>query len=284
MKPIGLMSSMHKEICHFLDRIEVDHETRIAGTMFRGGTLYDRPVVLVESGMGKVNAAMTASLLYDRFDCGLTAFCGLAGSLKPELLAGDVAIATELIQHDHGDVFETGFRLTQPSIPPNKPSPEAVGYRLSPDLESKVREALKNANLPLLSASELDEGERRPVIHFGRVLTCDLFLDKEHERERLRSRFKAIAVEMEGAALAQVAERFDRPFLVIRSISDMLVETSRLIFPSSRKKRQKMRFALSRLFFRVLKFEAETTSRSRKYGNRAFWVWPWLLASRVVHI
>lgn len=218
--PVGLISSMHKEIRYFRERIQCDRETVIAGLCFAEGVLGGRRVVLVESGMGKVNAALAASLLYDKFDCSLAVFCGLAGSLDPDLLAGDVVIATKLVQHDHGDILEDSYRLTQPSIPPYKPSPESVGYLLAPGLLATVQSVLAGTSLPPLSASELDRGGRKPIIHFGDVLTGDAFIRRTQERDRLQAAFGALAVEMEGAALAQVAERFGRPCLVVRSISD----------------------------------------------------------------
>lgn len=220
MRHVGLMSSMEKEIRYFKQRIDVAEEVRVAGLVFQRGTLSGSPVVLVESGMGKVNAALTAALLCERFDCHPLIFCGLAGSLDASILAGDIVIATELIQHDHGDLLESGFRLTQPSVPPHKPSPASVGYRLSPALQERLHKGMQQVKLPALSISGPDRGGRTPMIHYGRVLTGDLFVKSEAERGRLRAAFKALAIEMEGAAVAQVAERFQRTWLVVRSISD----------------------------------------------------------------
>jgi adenosylhomocysteine nucleosidase len=117
-----------------------------------------------------------------------------------------------LVQHDHGNWIDGKFRLTQPCPPPGLPKPGA-GFFLSPEIEFIARQV----------ASEFDDRRvgRSMKIHFGPVISGDVFVLCKSTRERLFEEHRALALEMEGAAIAQVAQRFGRQHLVIRVLGDL---------------------------------------------------------------
>jgi adenosylhomocysteine nucleosidase len=203
--PIGIMVGLDKELRPYRDRVARVEHHKVAGVEIIGGELAGRNVLLTNAGLGKVNASIAATMLYDRFDCELILFPGLAGGLAPDLEAGAVIVATELIQHDYGDWIDGKFHLTQPSPPPGLPKAGA-GFLLPPSIERIARDVA--ANQPI-------------KIHFGRVITGDVFVLCQMTRERLFCDHQALALEMEGAALAQVAERFGRQYLVVRVLGDL---------------------------------------------------------------
>jgi len=231
-RPFGLISAMPEEIGHFGPYFEeMDVET-VAGFTFRHGRLDGRAVVVVEAGIGKVNAALVATLLLERFDCRALIFSGVAGGIDPALGIGDVVVATRLIQHDYGALVGGQIRTYQPGVPPLPGVNDAHGYDLEPDLAARARAMLEGMELEPLPEMVTGGAARRPSIHFGTVLTGDQFLNCAATRERLFTRFGAKAVEMEGAAIAQVAARYDVPALVVRSLSDLAGEESHMDFPA----------------------------------------------------
>jgi adenosylhomocysteine nucleosidase len=232
-KPLGLICAIPDEIAHFGASFTETSTRTLAGLIFREGTLEGRPTVMVESGIGKVNAAMVATLLAEIFGCHALLFSGVAGGLDPALGIGDVVIATRLVQHDYGALVEGRIKTYQPGIPPLPGFDETHGYALSAGLETKVRAALEGITLPPFDAKATGTEPRVPVIHFGTVLTGDTFLNCEATRERLHRDFgSALAIEMEGAAVAQVAERYGIPCLVVRSLSDLAGAESHMDFAS----------------------------------------------------
>jgi adenosylhomocysteine nucleosidase len=232
-RPLGLICAIPDEIAHFGASFTETSARTLAGLTFREGTLEGRPTVMVESGIGKVNAALVATLLAEIFGCHALLFSGVAGGLDPALGIGDVVIATRLIQHDYGALVEGRIKTYQPGIPPLPGFDETHGYVLGAALETKVRAALEGITLPPFDAKATGAEPRVPAIHFGTVLTGDTFLNCEETRERLHRDFGgAMAIEMEGAAVAQVAERYGIPSLVVRSLSDLAGAESHMDFAS----------------------------------------------------
>jgi adenosylhomocysteine nucleosidase len=210
--PTGIIFGLDKELRPYLDRLGVLATHKFAGLELIEGELAGTRVVLANAGIGKVNASIAATLLCDRFECDLIVFPGLAGGLAAGLEAGDLVVATELVQHDHGNWIDGKFQLTQPSPPPGLPK-AGNGFLLSPTIEQIAREAVHGLE------------SRRPAssfkIHFGRVISGDIFVLCAATTERLLQPHRALAVDMEGAAIAQVAERFGRQYLVVRVLSDL---------------------------------------------------------------
>ena len=210
--PAGIIFGLDKELRPYLDRLAGFIIHKVAGLEFIEGKLAGKRVVLANAGIGKVNASIAATLLCDRFECDLIVFPGLAGGLAPGLEAGDLVVATELVQHDHGNWIDGKFQLTQPSPPPGLPK-AGTGFLLSPTIEQIAREVAR------------DLEKRRPngsfKTHFGRVISGDIFVLCAATSERLLQPHGALAVDMEGAAIAQVAERFGRQYLVVRVLGDL---------------------------------------------------------------
>lgn len=216
---------MPEEIEHLAAVTETDvagaGETHVGGFIFRSGHLEDRAVVLVEGGIGKVSAAHVATLLLDRFGCRGLVLSGVAGGLDPELGIGDVVVADRLIQHDYGAMVAGDLRHFRPGVTPIGESRHDPVYRLDKRLRGDLERALEGLVLSALSGAATGGTMRQPRLRFGTVLTGDQFINCEATRLRLFERFRAQAVEMEGAAVAQIAERFGAPYVVVRSLSDL---------------------------------------------------------------
>lgn len=231
-RPIGLICAVPEEISHFGAHLHVMAETALAGFRFLSGDLDGVPVVLVEAGIGKVNAAIVGTLLAQHFGVRALVFSGVAGGLDPTLGIGDVVIARTLIQHDYGALCDGRLTPYQPGVPPLPGLEGPVGYHLGAGLEDRIMAALAGLDLPAMPAVATGGQARQPSIRFGTVLTGDYFLNCAATRADLHTRFQAQAVEMEGAALAQLADRFSLPLVVVRALSDLAGGDSHLDFPS----------------------------------------------------
>lgn len=186
------------------------------GVSFVVGELEGRAVVLGETGVGKVNAAMTTTLLIDHFRPKEVIFTGIAGGLNPDLLPGDIVIGARTAQHDLGTVTAEGFQnwgVRNPLTGERNP----VYFPSDDRLRGLAREAGSEVDLEGLTTTR---GERTPRIAEGTILTGDAFVASSSERSGLRTRMEGDAVEMEGAAVAQVCYQHSVPCIVIRSLSD----------------------------------------------------------------
>lgn len=210
-QPIAVLTAIPEEIAAFGAHLSETGRESVAGLAFHHGTLDGRPVVLAESGIGKVNAALAATLLLDRFGCGGIIFSGVAGGVDPNLNVGDLVIAEHVIQHDYGAMVQGALEVYR------------AGALPFPEFRGEV--ALK-AHTALIARATAALGDA----HFGTILTGDYYLGCGQTRERLFSNFGGKAVDMESAAVAQVAEAFGAPWLIIRALSDLAGEDSRLDF------------------------------------------------------
>lgn len=231
-RPLGVICAIPEEIGHFGVHFREAEAVPVAGFVFRRGDIDGRPVVVVEAGIGKVNAATVATLLLERFQCRLLLFSGVAGGLDPELGVGDVVVADRLVQHDYGAVFQGRVKVYQPGNFPMPGLPEDHGYAMDPALLATVRSALDGLVLPPMPAAATGGGERRPRLVYGTVLTGDQYVNCEDMRTRLFASHAGRAVEMEGAAIAQVAERYGTPWIVVRALSDLAGHDSHMDFPA----------------------------------------------------
>src|SRR5262245_15661332 len=112
---LGVISAMPEELTHLAD--DSGGRTVIGGLAYLKGHIADREAIFVECGMGKVNAAIAAALMLDRFNCTALMFCGVAGGLDPRLGVGDIVVGSRNIQYDYGAEQEAGFRTYQPGNP-----------------------------------------------------------------------------------------------------------------------------------------------------------------------
>jgi adenosylhomocysteine nucleosidase len=226
---LGVISALPEELAHLCDR--PGHVREIGGLGFWPGEIAGREAVFVESGAGKVNAGVATSLLLDRFDCRAVLLCGVAGGLDPALGVGDVVIGTSNSQHDFGVQKEDSFQAIQPGSRPSLGQNWAPGYFLGEAVVERLQRATKGLVLEPLSEA-VGVGRRVPAVHFGAILTGDMFINSDMARRRLRSAFNAQAVEMEGGAVAQVAHRWDPdiPVVNVRCLSDLAGSDSHLDF------------------------------------------------------
>jgi adenosylhomocysteine nucleosidase len=190
---IGLICAIPQELTALRDALTHTSSEEAAGIHFDTGTIDGHDVVLAGSGMGKVNAALVATLLADRFRSRAIVFSGVAGGLDPTLAIGDVVIADRLIQHDAGVLENEQVRAYQPGYAPIINPTDRLGYPADPELLARVRNRLDGIALP---------GQ----IVYGTVLSGDQYLNCETTRDRLRRDFDGKAIEMEGGAVAQVCE------------------------------------------------------------------------------
>jgi adenosylhomocysteine nucleosidase len=228
-RPIGLICAIPQERIDLRAALEHDQRLEIGGFGFDQGRLDERAVVLAEAGIGKVNTAAVATLLVARFQARTLVFSGVAGGLDPDLAIGDVVVAARAVQHDCGVIENERLHPYQAGhVPFFNPTPE-LGYSVDPALLERVRARLAGLELAPLSAAAGGSG-RRPKLVYGTILAGDQFIHCEATRESLHCEFEAQAVAMEGAALAQVAERLGVPWLEIRALSDLAGKDSRFDF------------------------------------------------------
>jgi len=226
---LGVISALPEELAHLSDRSGQVRE--IGGFAFWQSEIAGREAVFVESGAGKVNAGVAASLLLDRFECRALLMCGVAGGLDPALGVGDIVVGTSNTQHDFGMHREAGFHTIQPGSRPSKGEEWKPGYAVADAVVARLRAAVAGLVLEPLPEA-VGVGRRVPAVHFGGILTGDAFVNADSLRERLRATFQARAVEMEGGAVAQVARRWgeDIPFVNVRCLSDLASSESHLDF------------------------------------------------------
>jgi adenosylhomocysteine nucleosidase len=226
--PLGILSALPEEMGSLGAALDPAGDVEIAGYRFRRGRIDGYDVVLAEAGVGKVSAALVGSLLLDRFGCRSLIFSGVAGRLDDALAIGDIIIAEELIQHDYGAMVAGRLNPFRPGLTPIGEAREQPEFRLSPILRAAIAAAIRDLHLPPFAAAG---GSPRPArIQMGRVLTGDQFVNCVATRDRLARDFKSHAVEMEGAALAQISERFGVPCVVVRCLSDMAGADSHVDF------------------------------------------------------
>jgi adenosylhomocysteine nucleosidase len=226
---VGIICAIPEELAHL--RAALDDAVRIdvGQHQFWQGVLDGRSVVLVEAGMGKVNAALVTTLLIDRFDSRAVVLSGVAGGLDPGLQIGDVVIAEHVLQHDAGRIENERLEVYQAGHVSFINPTDALGYRVNQEMLARVRQRLDGIALPPLPRAA-GGSDRPPRITYGTVLTGDQYLHCEVTRQRLHREFGGQAIEMEGGAVAQVSESFGVPWLIIRALSDLAGRDSAIDF------------------------------------------------------
>lgn len=216
-RPIAIICALAQEAAAVRSVLAYGADLQVGPLTVYTGTINDVPVQIVECGVGKVDAATSAAIVAMQGVAGFVV-AGVAGSLNPLLPIGDIVVATRLIQHDYGRATDDGILIYAPGqLPVPEVAPELPG-RLDPVLEQRVRTALEGVSLPPVSL-RLDAPPRRPAVHFGTIVTGDVFVNSPRLRQRLAD-LGALAVDMESAAVWRVAERFGVPCLVLRAASD----------------------------------------------------------------
>jgi len=212
----AILGAFEREVTLIEDQVAERQEHQIEQIRFVTGKLRGRSVVVAWTGVGKVNAAMTTTLLLEHFDPACVIFTGIAGAVNPELRPGDIVIAERTAHHDMGTVWPEG--LFQKGVKSRLDGMENPIF--FPADGKLVACAQRAAERIALKRIETVEGQRTPRIIKGVVVTGDAFIASTDKCAELRKKLEADAVEMEGAAVAQICYQRQIPHVVIRSISD----------------------------------------------------------------
>ncbi|WP_391560243.1 5'-methylthioadenosine/S-adenosylhomocysteine nucleosidase [Robertmurraya sp.] len=206
---IAIIGAMEEEVALLREKISNQEQETIAGCEFTTGSMDGAEVILLRSGIGKVNAAMSTTILLDRFKPDYVINTGSAGGFHPDLNVGDVVISSEVRHHDV-DVTAFGYEYGQvPQLP-----------------------AAFEANSGLVEIAEEAAKEIGSVqVVKGLIATGDSFMNDPKRVDAIRDKFLNLqAVEMEAAAIAQVSYQFGIPFVIIRSLSDIAGKESDVSF------------------------------------------------------
>jgi len=223
---VGVLGALDEEVA-LIERSMGDPEIEfVGGIRFISGTVGACRVVLARTGAGKVNAAMAAALLLERFRPGKVICLGVGGGINPELGPGDIVIAERTAQHDFGTITSEGFEhrgarspLDGSRAPVFLPA-DTLLLRLAE--ESGKRVALESVKGGARGGA--------PRVIRGTVVTGDVFVASREKRRELRGKLDADAVDMEGAAVAQVCWIRGVGCLVIRCVSDYADERAMVDF------------------------------------------------------
>ena len=217
---IGIIGAMEEEVAELKKDMQIDETIEQAGMVFCKGSLGGKDVVIVRSGIGKVNAGICAQILVDRFGVDTLINTGIAGSLDAQIDIGDMVISTDALHHDmdatiFGDPAGQIPRMDTLSFPAD---------------EKLVKKLIRLA----VEANE----EANPDIHTftGRVVSGDQFISDKDVKERISSLFHPMCVEMEGAGIAQAAYLNKVSYVIIRAISDKADNSATMDYPTFEKK------------------------------------------------
>ena len=213
---VAILGAFDEEIRLLEAQLENSQTHTIEQLRFVTGLLNAQNVVIASTGIGKVNAAMTATLTIEHFRPSQVIFTGVAGGLNPDLHLGDIVIAQRTAQHDLGKLASSeieNFGVRNPITGKRNP----VFFPADPRLLKIAETAQAHVEL---NAFDTPGGQRHPRIVTGTVVTGDIFVAFDPKRTALHQNLDADAVEMEGAAVAQICWQHNIPCLVIRSLSD----------------------------------------------------------------
>ena len=200
MKCVGIIGAMEQEVARLKEVMENVSITTRAGMDFYEGVLEGKKVVVVQSGIGKVNAGMCTQILADLFQVEAVINTGIAGSLNNDINIGDIVLSTDVLHHD---MDATGFGYPKGQIPQMK----EFSFQANPEIR----------------------------VFEGRIASGDQFVCDQGVKDNIVKEFSAYAVEMEGAAIGQAAALNGIPFLIIRAISDKADNSANMDYPAFEK-------------------------------------------------
>ena len=211
MTKLGIIGAMQEEVETLLARMENKKELRKAGSVFYEGALEGLNVVIVQCGVGKVNAAMCTQVLCDLFEVTHLVNTGIAGSLCAELDIGDLVVSRDAMYHDV-DAVHFGYPFGK------VPGMDVTAF--------PADEALRD--YAFSAAEAVNPGHTK----IGRVASGDQFVATRDVKERIIANTQGLCTEMEGAAIAQTAYRNGVPFVILRAISDKADDSAEMDYPT----------------------------------------------------
>jgi adenosylhomocysteine nucleosidase len=224
----AIVAALHDELAGVLALMPDEHRQRVGGREFWVGHLHGQDVVAVLSGIGKVAAATTAALLIERFAVQRIVFTGVAGGLDPRVRVGDMVLARSFLQHD----MDASPIFPRHEVPGYGRARFAADDALTDALELACDRMLHALPGRLPPTTVQAFGLQAPRLHQGLLLSGDRFVSSTAESQALQRELpEALAVEMEGAAFAQVCHDFGVPLAVVRTISDRADDAAHVDFP-----------------------------------------------------
>lgn len=215
MKKIGIIGAMDVEVNTLKKDMKIEKICKKAGMEFCEGILKNQKVVVVRSGIGKVNAAVCTQILVDLFGVDAVINTGIAGSLNAEINIGDIVISTDVVHHDM-DAVNFGYPLGQ------IPQMDVFSFPTDEKLAETAKSVCEKVNPEI-------------QVFRGRVVSGDQFIADRAVKERIEKNFHGFCTEMEGAAIAQAAYLNQVPFVIIRAISDKADNSATMDYPTFEK-------------------------------------------------
>ena len=185
MNKIGIIGAMDEEVAELKRDMEVKSTTTMASMEFLEGTILGKDVVIVRSGIGKVNAAVCAEILAGIFHVDALINTGIAGSLNAKIDIGDIVISSDVLHHD---MDATGFGYPVGQIP----RMDVLSFTADDTLIQLAKKVCEQVNPEIHT-------------HTGRIVSGDQFISDKSVKEKIIANFEGYCTEMEGAAIAQTA-------------------------------------------------------------------------------
>ena len=210
MSKLGIIGAMETEVQFLIENMKKNgavKETPAGNLVFYEGKLEGKDLVVVKSGIGKVNAALCAQRLILQFGAEKVINSGIAGAMGGDLRMFDMVVSTEAVYHDV-DATVWGYKPTQ--IPQMKES------------TFKADEKLVQAAINTFNNSVKEEGRK---ILAGRIASGDQFIADKEKKNHIKEICSPLCVEMEGAAIAHACYLNNVPFVILRCMSDMADDT-----------------------------------------------------------
>ena len=201
---IGIISAMDTEIAMLLEQIDIEEERIVADTTYYVGTLKDKPVIITHPGIGKIRASSGVTTLFNTWSISNVIFTGVAGGTRDDENILDEVIGTKVVEHDYGSLSDDGF--TWCGGDPGQLEPGEY-YECDKDLVDLAYES---------ALSVMEESH----IHKGLIATGDQFIASTEYVKYLQDSFDAYACEMEGAAIGKICVAYEKPFVLLRTLSD----------------------------------------------------------------
>ena len=209
---LGIIGAMDEEVSQLKEYMTDTIIHKKASMEFYSGKLHGKDIVIVRSGIGKVNAAVCSQILIDDFHVDALINTGIAGSLKAEINIGDVVLSKDVLHHDV-DCVAFGYPLGQ------IPRMDVLSFEADADMLTLAKKSCKKVNPEI-------------GVFTGRIVSGDQFISNRNRKNSISENFNGYCTEMEGAAIAQTAYLNNIPFLIIRAISDKADDSAEMDYPA----------------------------------------------------